>query len=115
MNAFLSPSNLNFGPVRILRRRHALVLHGAQAARVHGLADQRHRHAEIERADAGPLAGALLAGGVEDLVHHVLAVLVLVAEDVARDLDQVAVELALVPLGEDVVHLVVAHARALPS
>ena len=33
---------------------------------------------------AGPLAGAFLAGGVEDLVHQRLAVLVLVGEDVAR-------------------------------
>jgi hypothetical protein len=41
-----------------------------------------------------------------------LAVLVLLGEDVARDFDQVAVEVALVPLGEDFVHLVGAHAEA---
>ncbi len=45
--------------------------------------------AEIDR----PLAGALLAGGVEDQVDQRLAGLrVAVAEDVAGDLDQVAVE-----------------------
>ena len=41
------------------------------------------------------------------------AVLVLLAEDVAGDLDQVAVELALVPLGEDVVQLVGSQAQGI--
>jgi hypothetical protein len=66
----LSPVELDFGPLQDLRRRDALFLHGRQAAREDRLADQRHRHAQVERADAGPLAGALLAGGVEDLVDH---------------------------------------------
>ena len=102
---------LELRPAEDLRSRHALVLHGAQAAGINRFADQRDRHAQVERADAGPLAGAFLAGGVEDLVHHVLALLVLVSQDVAGDFDEVAVELALVPLGEDVVHLLVAHAE----
>ena len=50
-----------------------------------------------------------MAGGVEDLVDHILALFVFVRQDVARDLDQVAVELALIPLGENIVHLLVAH------
>ena len=60
---------------------------------------------EIERGDRGPLAGALLAGGVEDLVDQRLAVFVLLGEDVGRDFDQVAVEFALVPFGEDLVRV----------
>ena len=44
-----------------------------------------------------------LPGGVEDLVDDRSAVFVFLGEDVARDLDEVAVQLALVPLGEDVV------------
>ena len=93
------------GPLQHLRREHALLLHRRQAAREHRLADQRHRHAQVERADASPLAGALLAGRVENLVDDRRAVLVQLAEDVARDLDQVAVQFARVPLREDVVQL----------
>ena len=49
-----------------------------------------------------PLAGALLAGGVEDHVDQRLAVSSSLKPRMSRgDLDQVAVELALVPLGED--------------
>jgi len=53
-----------------------------------------------------------LAGGVEDLVNQRRAVAVAVAEDVAGDLDEVRVEVALVPLGKHLVHLVGAHAQA---
>ena len=39
---------------------------------------------EVERGDRRPLAGALLAGGVEDLLDERLAVLVPEGQDVAR-------------------------------
>ena len=83
----------------------ALVLLGRQAAGEDGLGDQGQRHAQVAGRDDGPLAGPLLAGGVEDQVDHRLAGLgVVEAEDVAGDLDQVAVERPGVPAGEDVVH-----------
>ena len=41
-----------------------------------------------------------------------VAGLVLVPENVAGDFDEIAVEFAVVPFGEDVVHLVVGHAEA---
>ena len=75
-----------------LGRRHALVAQGGQAAREDGLADQGDGHAEVERVDRGPLAGALLAGDVGDLGHERLAVIVVVLEDVGGDLDQERVE-----------------------
>ena len=53
-----------------------------------------------------------MAGGVEDLLDERLAVGVLEAEDVASDLNEVGVELALVPLGKNLVHLIGAHAQA---
>ncbi len=83
-----------------------------EAAREDALADERDGHAEVERGDGGPLAGAFLAGGVEDLVDHGLAVVVLLGEDLGGDLDEVAVELALVPLGEDVGEFVGGEAEA---
>jgi hypothetical protein len=77
------------------------------------LGDQRAGHAQVERELAHPLAGPLGAGHVEDLVDQVAVapLIVLDAEDVARDLDQVAFQLAAVPLVEDVVQLVVGQAE----
>ena len=97
---------------QFLGRRHALVLQGGNAARIDRLGDQRDGDAEVLRGDDRPFAGAFLAGGVEDLVHQRLAVGVLEGEDVAGDLDEVGVEFALVPFGEDLVHLVGGQAQA---
>ena len=116
MNAARSPTAaLRCRSLQNLRRRHALLLERRQAARKDRFADQRYRLAEIERADDRPLAGALLAGGVENLIDQRLAVLVLLGEDVAGDLDQVAVQLALVPLGEDLVQLIGGQAQAVAA
>ena len=112
MNALRSPAKAGFGPLQDLRSFDALVFHGGQAAGEDGFADQRDGHAEVERADAGPLAGAFLAGGVEDLIDHRLAVIVLLGEDFGGDFDEVAVEFALVPFGEDLVQFVGAQAEA---
>ena len=54
-----------------------------------------------------------MAGGVENLVNHWRAVVVFERKDVSGDLDEVRVEVALVPLGKHLVHLVGAHAQAL--
>ena len=47
-----------------------LVLHRREAPGEHRLADQRDGHPQVQRRDARPLARALLAGGVEDLLHQ---------------------------------------------
>jgi hypothetical protein len=71
MNCFFSATDLVFGgPFENLRGGHALVLESGEAAGEDALADQRQRHAEVERGDRRPLAGALLSGGVEDLVDQ---------------------------------------------
>ena len=90
-----------FGPCRIFDSSHTLVLQRREAAREDALTDQRDGLAQVERGDRRPLAGSLLSGRVEDLVDHRLAVVVLLGEDLGRDLDQVAVKFALVPFGED--------------
>ena len=61
----------------------------------------------------GPAAGALLLGLVEDDVDERLAGLgVVLAQHLGGDLDQEAVQVALVPVGEDVGDLGRALARA---
>ncbi len=60
---------------------------------------------------AHPFAGPLLLGRVEDQVNQVLAgLLVRDGEDVPRDLDQVTLQFALIPVGEDLVQLLVRQA-----
>ena len=71
-------------------------------AREDRLGDRGQRHAELERVLRGPAAGALLLGLVEDHVDERLAgALVLLVEHGGGDLDQERVEVALVPLVED--------------
>ena len=87
-----------------LGRGDSLVFLGGEAAGEDRLGDQGQRHAQVARRDDGPFSGALLAGGIEDQVdHRPLGLGVGEAQDVAGDLDQVAVERALVPAVEDVV------------
>ena len=62
--------------------------------------------AHVEGVGRGPLAGSLLAGGVEDDVDEgLLRDRILLPEDVRRDFDQEAVEDPPVPFGEDGAHL----------
>ncbi len=54
------------------RRAPSLVDQRRHAAREHGLAHKSERDAEVSRVHAGPLPGAFLAGGVEDVVNEML-------------------------------------------
>src|SRR5208282_2935977 len=76
-----------------------------ERAREDGCGDQGQWHAEVAGRDHGPLAGAFLASGIEDQVDHWLAGFgVAETENIASDLDQVAVEWSAVPASEDIVH-----------
>ena len=93
-------------------RSHAAIFHRRQATGVNGFGHQRAGHAVIESKLAHPFAGAFCAGFVHDFVDEpAVAVFVLYREDVARDFDEVAIELAAVPFGKDVVQLIVREAE----
>eukprot|EP00053_Salpingoeca_punica_P006791 m.63469 g.63469 ORF g.63469 m.63469 type:complete len:387 (+) comp13851_c0_seq2:114-1274(+) len=83
-----------------------LTLERGEAAGEDGLGNQSDGGAHVQRVDRRPLAGALLAGRVLDLLHERLAIGVLEGKDVARDFDEERVQLALVPLLEDLAHVV---------
>ena len=84
-----------------LRRGNALVFHRRHTAREDGFRNERQRDAEIERDLAGPLAGSLLAGGVQDHVHEIIAGLgVFRSENFRCDFDEVRIQLGRVPLGK---------------
>mmetsp|Transcript_17377 Transcript_17377/g.34074 ORF Transcript_17377/g.34074 Transcript_17377/m.34074 type:complete len:398 (+) Transcript_17377:108-1301(+) len=82
-----------------------LRLESREAPSKHALPNERHGHAHVERCDGRPLAGALLACLIEDEIEKVAPILLLVCADVSRDLDEEAVEVTLVPLGEDASNL----------
>ncbi len=88
------------------------LLHGRHAAGVDGFGDEGNGDAEVLGGDDGPFAGAFLAGGVEDFVDQRGAVVVFFGEDIAGDFDEVGIELAAVPVGEDLVHLVGGEAES---
>ena len=73
---------------------------------------QRARHAEVECQLAHPFSGALRAGRIADQIDEILAGLfVFHAENVSRDLNEVAIEISSIPLGENVVQFVVRQAE----
>src|SRR5699024_5425892 len=91
----------------------ALIEGGGQGTGKDGLADAGDGNTEVEGFLDGPATGALLACGVEDDVDKRLAGLgVDLAQDLSGDLDEVGVQIALVPLGEDIGDLGRLHAGA---
>jgi hypothetical protein len=86
-----------------------LSLERTQAASENSLTDQSDGHTEVQRVDGGPLSGTLLTSGVQNLLNDSCAILVVLVHDIAGDFDEEGVEDALVPLGEDISDLLVAH------
>ncbi|MNU73105.1 hypothetical protein D3C71_625820 [compost metagenome] len=94
-------------PLQQLAGRHALLLLRRQHARLDGGVDGADDHRVLGRVQQRPLARAFLAGLVQDEVDHRLAGFrVFLFERLGGDLDQVALQLALVPFVEDRGHLV---------
>ncbi|MPM79426.1 hypothetical protein SDC9_126459 [bioreactor metagenome] len=93
---------------------NALTLLAGNAAGEDRLYDQGKRHPCMEGADAGPLTGSFLACGVKDLVQQIRSILFLEGEDILGDFDEIGVQVALIPLGEHLVHLLVAKAGQAP-
>ena len=84
-----------------LRGPHALVFAGGDVPRPHRRVNRRDRHAEVERILRGPASGAFLPGRIEDEVNQwLLRLRVGVAQHRRRDLDQIRLQLGLVPLRE---------------
>lgn len=95
---------------------HAFILHRGKDARFHGGIDGGDHHGVFHGVHDGPLAGAFLAGGVEDDIDEGLASLgVVLFENFRRDLDEVAFKVAIVPIGEDLAELSGGEARGLEN
>jgi len=82
-----------------------LILEGTEAARENSLTDQGDGHAKVKGVNGSPLAGTLLASLVEDLVNKGSAIVVVVVENIAGDLNEEGVQNTSVPLGENITNL----------
>ena len=98
-----------------LSTRPGAVIQTRQETRQHGFRNDSRRHAEVKRLAHGPLAGALLSGDVQNLVDNRAAVRILHAENLRRDFNEEAFQLALVPLGEDAVEVAQRQAQHGPQ
>lgn len=87
---------------QLLAGCHTLLLLAGEDAGLHSGVDGADHHRVFRGVEERPLAGAFLAGLVHDELDHGLAGLgVHLLEGLAGDLDEVALEVAFVPLVED--------------
>ncbi len=94
--------DIGLGSIENLDCGDALVLHGGQDAGFYCGVDGGNDNCVFDRIDECPLAGAFLAGGVEDEINEgFLGFRIDLGEDLGGDLDEVGLEVAFVPLGED--------------
>lgn len=110
--SLLVAGELGGGATEELAGTATVGLEGTQTTGEDGLSDQGDRHAQVQGVDGSPLASALLAGLVEDLLNQRSAVVIVVAENVAGDLDQEGVQDTAVPLVENVRDLGDRHSEA---
>ena len=85
-------------PFEHLRSRNPLILQRRQAPRKHALPNQCHRLPQVQRRDSRPLPRSFLSRRIQNLVEHRQPVLILLRKDRRRNLNQVTIELTLVPL-----------------
>ena len=93
------------------RGAEAFLLQRGKETRKDGLADQRQRRPVVQRRHRRPLAGALLAGRVQDLVDQCIAPLVAEGQDVPRDFYQIGIQRPFVPAAKGLAHLIVVEPR----
>ena len=80
----------------------AFVFHRGKDAGFDSGVDGRDHDGVFDGVEDGPFAGAFLACGIEDQVNEGLASLgIVLFENLGGDLDQVALEVAVVPIGEN--------------
>jgi hypothetical protein len=83
-----------------------------QATSTYSLADEGDWHAEVQSVDGGPFSSAFLASRVHDLLEEWLSIFIVEVHNVAGNLNQERIKDALVPLGEDITHLLASHTEA---
>src|SRR5690606_8232263 len=94
------------------RSGNTLLLQRGNVTCKHRFGDQGQRLAQIQRALAGPFTGTLVRCFIQNHINKVITLFIFFSEDIFGDVDQVAVQLAFVPLGEGLCELLVGEVQA---
>ena len=78
----------------------------------HRLGNQRQRFAEIQRALAGPFTGTFVSRFIQDHINQVVTVFIFFGEDIFGDVDQVAAQFTVIPLGKGLRQFFVGEVQA---
>ena len=103
---------LRFRSRQHFRRCDTLLFQRRDITCKNGFRDQRQRLAQIQRTLAGPFAGAFVCRFIQNHINQIFTLFILFGEDVFGDIDQVAVQLAFVPLSESLCQLFVRQIQA---
>ncbi len=88
-----------------------LVFERGEETGENGFADKRQRDAVIQGGHGRPLSRPFLPGRIHNFVHHRRAIFRLKGQNLGRDLDEIGIELALIPIGKNTAHLSRRYAR----
>lgn len=98
----LVAGDVGYGTLQFGAGGYAFFLHRGKDASFHGGVDGGDHHSVFHSVHDGPFARAFLAGGIEDDIDESLASLgVVLFENFRGDLNEVAFEVTVVPIGED--------------
>src|SRR5690606_2723736 len=92
--------------------RNALIFQRRDVTSEYGFSDQRQRFAQVQRALAGPFAGTFVRRFVKNHIDQVFTLFIFLREDIFGDVDQIAVQLAFVPLSEGLCEFFVGKVQA---
>ncbi|GCK97659.1 hypothetical protein BvCmsG79A_01564 [Escherichia coli] len=94
------------------RRGNTLIFQRRDITCKHRLGNQRQRFAEIQRALAGPFTGTFVCCFIQNHINQVVTVFIFFGEDVFGDVDQVAAQFTVIPLGKDLCQFFVGEVQA---
>ncbi|CSF58879.1 Uncharacterised protein [Shigella sonnei] len=91
---------------------NALIFQRRDITCKHRLGNQRQRFSEIQRALAGPFTGTFVSRFIQDHINQVVTVFIFFSEDIFGDVDQVAAQFTVIPLGKGLCQFFVREIQA---
>ncbi|GCP78324.1 hypothetical protein BvCmsHHP019_00100 [Escherichia coli] len=79
---------------------NALIFQRRDVSCKHRLGNQRQRFAEIQRTLAGPFTGTFVSRFIQNHINQVVTLFIFFGEDIFGDVDQVAAQFTVIPLGK---------------
>ena len=94
------------------RRGNALIFQRRDITCKHRLGNQRQRFAEIQRALAGPFTRTFVCSFIQNHINQVVTVFIFFGEDIFGDVNQVAAQFTVIPLGKGLRQFFVGEVQA---